>query len=211
MPVKARPIAPAIYNWTGLYVGVDAGYLWSSVGYYVPGAPTAGTVPGKPNSFNFGGHIGYLYQFNNPFVIGAEADVSWLNGSSTEAFPGAPTQGAIAKTKWDASLRAILGYAFNTNLIYATGGASWLNVEGCGVIIATAPTCVANTGYSNTRSGWTVGGGIAHAFTPNLSARVEYLYANYGNFDFTATGAAGGIANVSMKTNKVRGGLSWKF
>ena len=204
------PVA-APFSWTGLYVGVDAGYLWSSVSVFDPAAAAAGTPTTHPNSFTFGGHIGYLYQFNSPLVIGVEGDLSWLNGSATGVFPGVTTSGMIANTKWDASLRGILGYAFDTNLIYATGGASWINGNGCGFVTATPGTCVANTNYSVTESGWTVGGGFAHAFTQNIIARVEYLHADYGTKTLTASAFAGGSFNLGVTTDKFRAGLSWKF
>lgn len=211
MPVKAPVYKAPGFNWTGFYAGVDAGYNWSSTDLFVPAAPLAGTPSPKPRSFTAGGHVGYLYQFNSPVVIGAEADVSWMNGDATSQFPGSLPVSVYAKTKWDASLRAIVGYAVDTNLIYATGGASWLNSNGCVTFTAAPTTCLGNTDYSKTQVGWTIGAGFAHAFTPNLIARVEYLYADYGNFSYVATGLAGGTANVATKSNKVRAGLSWKF
>ena len=32
MPVKARPLAPAIYDWSGFYIGVHGGGGWGSIG-----------------------------------------------------------------------------------------------------------------------------------------------------------------------------------
>ena len=115
LAAPAVVVVPA--SWTGLYVGVNAGYAWSqnnpvdSVG--TPNfanpfllASTAGlaasvagvttSVPvGKSNGFIGGGQIGYNYQFNN-IVAGIETDFQGLSsrGSGTTAntlpFPGFP-------------------------------------------------------------------------------------------------------------------------
>jgi outer membrane immunogenic protein len=96
LPVKARPIEPVaatVYNWTGFYIGVNAGYTWSNsnsvdtlttnvssiVGLNgnIGGAVAAngtGSVPLSNNGFIGGGQIGYNRQFNN-FVAGIEADI----------------------------------------------------------------------------------------------------------------------------------------
>ena len=214
MPVKAYPMTPppVAYNWTGFYVGVDAGYHWNKVGIFNPATPASGTAEASPRSFTAGGHAGYLYQFNNPVVVGVEGDVSWLNGNDNGPFPGFPAQGIIATTRWDASVRGILGYAMDRTLFYATGGWSWMNGSMCGVAPYPTPlTCFPATSGPSTVDGWTVGGGVAHAFTNNLIARVEYLYADYGSFSYTGTGWTGGTVNVTDRTSKVRVGLSWKF
>jgi outer membrane immunogenic protein len=206
-----RAVAPLVYDWTGLYVGVDVGYHWSSVDVFLPGAAAAGTAAPDPDSFTIGGHIGYRHQFPNRFVVGVEGDLAWLDGDETGAFPGAPTAGVNARTEWDASVRGILGFAFDRTLIYATGGVSWLRAEGCGVLIAAPTACVAGTNISDTLTGWTIGGGAAFAFSPNLIARIEYLHADYGSNTYTTPGFTGGLANVDVTTDKVRVGLSWKF
>jgi outer membrane immunogenic protein len=210
IPYKALPPA-AIFNWTGFYVGADVGYVWSNVDAFEPAAPAFGTATADPNSFTIGGHIGYRYQFPNAFVLGIEGDLAWLDGQDTGAFPGLPPVGFLVNTKWDASVRGILGFAVNRSLFYVTGGASWLNGNGCAVLFVAPTTCLAGTGISSTFSGWTIGGGIAYAFTDNLIGRIEYLHADYGTKAFAGPGFAGGVANVSVTTDKVRAGLSWRF
>lgn len=208
-PVKVAPVAVP-FSWTGLYAGIDAGYAWSKIGMSIPAVPAVGTAEAKPKGFTFGGHLNYLYQFNNPIVIGAEGDISWLDGDATGSFPGFPTQGVSASQKWDASVRGVLGAAFDRVLVYGTGGWSWLHIDGCGFVFATN-TCFPGTDISGTHDGWTAGGGIAYAITPNVVVRVEYLHADYGTVTIAGTGFNGGIADVSEKTDKIRAGLSIKL
>jgi len=211
MPVKAPIVkAPVVvpFSWTGLYAGVDAGYAWSTIGIFVPGAAAAGTAEADPQGFTVGGHLSYLYQFDNRFVVGAEGDMSWLSGDATGGFPGAPTSGVSASLKWDGSVRGVVGVAFDRVLVYGTGGWSWLNAGGCGTTLG---ACAPGVDFSGTHGGWTVGGGVAYAITPNIVARAEYLHADYGTFDITSTTITGGVANISEKTDKVRAGLSVKL
>jgi outer membrane immunogenic protein len=205
-----RAPPPVPYNWTGLYAGVDVGYQWSNVDVSLPAVPAFGTAAAEPNSISLGGHIGYRYQFPNRFVVGVEGDIAWLDGDRTAAFPGVPVIGVNATTNWDASVRGTLGFAFDRALIYGTGGASWIDVDGCAVVMAVPTTCIPGTTLSQTHSGWIAGGGVAFAFAGNFTARIEYLHADYGTTSF-ATPGFGVPTNVKITTDKVRAGLSLRF
>src|SRR5262249_48467700 len=95
MAVKAPPPAPApVYNWTGWYVGVNAGASFGRVKTDVnvaPGTETVTTVnvgtapspiPGiafsnteYPDGFIGGGQIGYNWQFSPISVPALDADI----------------------------------------------------------------------------------------------------------------------------------------
>lgn len=103
LPRKAPPplIAPApVMNWTGWYVGVNAGWIGASgnvntnaTNVSFPTDPTTTTTlaasatsqfDNRDNGFLGGGQIGYNYQFSSAFVAGLEADIqgSSLSGST---------------------------------------------------------------------------------------------------------------------------------
>jgi len=68
---KAPVLAPVpVYNWTGFYVGVNAGYSWGQQDNSISGT-AVGT--NKVNGFIGGGQIGYNWQVNQ-IVFGLEAD-----------------------------------------------------------------------------------------------------------------------------------------
>jgi opacity protein-like surface antigen len=98
MPVKAYPMTPPpiAYNWTGFYVGVDAGYHWNKVGIFNPATPASGTAEASPRSFTAGGHAGYLYQFNNPVVVGALPTRRRSRAFRLPAVPAPSTAGRLA-------------------------------------------------------------------------------------------------------------------
>jgi len=90
---KAPPIAPAAYNWTGFYVGGNAGYAWGNQNSAlsivdsadpatchfcgttsdVPTAQGAGSPSFNPKGFTGGGQLGYNWQASN-WVYGIEVD-----------------------------------------------------------------------------------------------------------------------------------------
>jgi outer membrane immunogenic protein len=106
LPMKAAPITPVprpIYDWSGLYLGINGGGAWSQNcmtlnGYNVPIAVGTGPFLGVSNVSNasegcnnatgavVGGQIGYRYQVNS-FVFGIEAQGDWANLSGSNASP----------------------------------------------------------------------------------------------------------------------------
>lgn len=104
--LSTRPYAPAASyapvaatNWTGFYVGANAGWGWGS-----------GTFT-NPNGALGGFQAGYNYQFANPIVVGVEADFDF-SGMSAGGF----------SVDYIGTVRARLGYALDRFLVYGTGG-----------------------------------------------------------------------------------------
>jgi outer membrane immunogenic protein len=58
---------------------------------------------------------------------------------------------------------------------------------------------------TQTRFGWTAGGGVEYAFTNNLSGKVEYLFVDLGSQNQII------VDNVKFTTNIVRGGVNLHF
>lgn len=217
MPVKAvtAPMSSvaAPYNWTGCYIGAQIGYGWATTDHsFDNGAPSDTS---KPNGVLGGGHLGCNYQITT-WVIGVEGDfeAADLKGGDFINLTGATSVGS-SHMKWDGSVRGRLGYALDRSLFYVTGGWAFARFDfggGPGSTQFTGGGLPPCCGYSADMNGWTVGGGWEYAFAHNLSARIEYRYTDYGN----ASGQLGPIyptvtMPVSVKTNAVRIGLSWKF
>jgi outer membrane immunogenic protein len=210
IPVKApvaKAPAVAVFDWSGFYAGVDAGKLRSRGELLI--APTVTANP-DPDGTVLGGHLGYRRQLPSGFVLGIEAD-AWHDsgGEPTDPYTGAPGQGGL-DLKWGASARAQLGYALGPGLAYATGGLAYISYEGCAVHNVLAP-CMPGSAYNGDSWGWTAGAGLAYAITNNLSARVEYLYSDYGQEAVSTPGIAGGRTLIDIRSHTVRAGVSWKF
>jgi len=221
LPVKA-PAAPALvhapYTWAGLYIGGNLGGGWAD---HTTDATLAGatlyTFNTKPSGVVGGGQIGYNWQWNK-LVLGLEADIQGSNqkGTANTNFTLATipfTTSVTERLDWFGTLRGRIGYAWDRNLIYFTGGWAY------GHHNATTTTAVPAAGISATTSGsrdltngWTVGGGWEWAFADRWSAKVEYLYIDFGS-DSGNTPTVGTLTvNTNHLTdNVVRAGLNYKF
>jgi outer membrane immunogenic protein len=102
---------------------------------------------------------------------------------------------------WFATFRGRAGYAFDRFMPYVTGGGAYGNIK----------ASLSPLGLTATESkfGYTFGGGLEYAFPGNWTAKIEYLYVDLGKFD---TGFTAPVVNeVSFSQNIVRVGLNYKF
>ena len=193
MPIKAPPMYSPAYNWSGFYLGINGGggwgrSSWDSVGGF------------DVDGWLVGGTVGYNYQMGQT-VLGIEGDIDWSNIKGSSA-PASCPLGCETKNTWLGTVRGRLGYSFDRFLPYVTGGVAFCDIK------ASTPGVAGN---SATNTGWTAGAGVEYAFTNNLSAKVEYLYVDLGDFNCGISCGASATDNVSFNANIVRGGLNYKF
>ncbi|CAN5520689.1 porin family protein [soil metagenome] len=232
---KAPAVTDASYNWGGWYVGGNAGGAWgrsdTSSAFVNGTAPIANQLAAasaaspslKPDGFTGGGQVGYNHQVDR-WLFGVEADVSYLglrqSRTTTSPFPvglGSFNTTSSVTTDWLATLRPRVGYAVDRTLFYATGGLALTEMKYNGAIVDTTGANEAAS-LTKTVAGWTAGAGVEHAFTNNWSAKVEYLYADFGKQSVTSPVLAGQTPtavlvnrDVDLKTNTLRGGLNYHF
>lgn len=221
-PVYVPP-AP-IFTWTGFYAGAQVGYGWAKESSSIqnPGGPQ---VPGlvladpvfipysiSPAGVIGGAHVGYNLQVNQ-WVVGVEGSVDGTSLSKT-AFIGTPPLfggNATTTTNVQGSIRGRLGIAWDRWLVYATGGAAFAGITNSYNTVQFG----GNTdSISKTRTGWTVGGGIAYAVTNNWSVGVEYRYSDFGSYvDRSANGTflPPSFLTHHLTQNQVQGRLTYKF
>ena len=178
-----EPVAPITpYSWTGFYVGAHIGYAWGK-----ERDDLSRTLPVPADSFNVNGvlgglHAGYNEQFSNNIVVGLEGDIdlSGINGSHTVIDANNGNSGLHMRNRWQGSIRARLGYAFDRVLVYATGGVAFADIRERWNLF---DGDVVGSG-SKTKAGWTVGAGVEYAFTDNWIGRVEVRYTDFGKSRF---------------------------
>jgi outer membrane immunogenic protein len=203
---KSPPVVAPIYNWTGIYVGANAGYgsgkqdplgLFSNdftaFNYTLSGGMIGGTVGAQIQS----GHV----------VMGLEGDIDWTSmsgsGSGSVVKLGILQGSATISSKVSVidTLRTRIGYAQDNWLFYGTVGVALTNnTSSFGQTIGF--TCntgvVACTSKADWHAGLAAGAGIEYGLTPNLSAKLEYLWVGAG-------------AANTLYENMVRAGVNYRF
>jgi outer membrane immunogenic protein len=219
-PARYVPAVAPVYNWSGIYIGINGGYAFGSTDWSSPGAGIVGTGTFNTNGGLVGGTAGFNFQ-SGQIVYGIEGDWDWadISGSSSNTTSTIDpagicgTAGALAcryqtSSNWLSTIRGRVGYAFDRVMIYATGGGAAGDVK--------ATFSNPNTGFTgstnSTEWGWTAGGGIEAALTENITAKVEYLFVDLQNGNCSPTICGGGTAvPVSFDASIVRAGLNFKF
>jgi outer membrane immunogenic protein len=155
--VKAPPPAPApVYNWTGWYVGVNAGASFGNVNTGVNVEPFfingnnffAHSFSNReyPDGFMGGGQIGYNWQYSPLIVVGLEADIQGalerdsnnLINSSIEAGGNIGRQVSLTdvtnyttQINWFGTARIRIGCVWGNGdvMSYVTGGLAYGEVK----------------------------------------------------------------------------------
>ena len=195
IPVKAPAPFVERFSWTGCYLGGHVGGAFAHKditdpvqlvqdSFLFPGATTGvTTVNPSPSGAVIGGQIGCDYEFASNFVIGVEgsASGSTMRSSQNAVLPlGNPDIALVqANTDFLVGLTGRIGYAFDTVLLYARGGAA---LAGDKFEVSGTFTGLPYDfrGLDN-RYGWVVGGGVDWAFTPHWSVNFEYDYYQFGH------------------------------
>jgi len=209
---KSTPVVAQVYNWTGMYVGVNGGYGWGTQDPLTLFSNRFDRSPFSINGGMFGGTIGAQIQ-QGYVVLGLEGDLDWANikgtGISTPSIGGlgliSPiTLNIATNTSAVGTVRARVGVAMNNWLFYATGGGAFIKSSANGTSIAGVacgtlgifPNCAA----SAWRPGLAAGLGAEWGFAQNWSLKLEYLYIE-------ALGS--GVSTNHIDT--IRGGINYRF
>lgn len=211
-------------HWTGFYIGGNGGFGWAnSAVAYTPNDPAAqlGTCGGyRPNSRTAasqcipgtdyymngpeaGGQIGFNWQLNAYWLVGAEADYQWsdLKGTASTSFRlgGASTTSMAVNESVNSfgTVRARMGVIpVSPLLLYGTGGFAYGRVSdnlnavpsasgaipttgGFSYVCTAGVSCFAGSS-TKTAIGWTAGAGAEFAILNNVTLRTEVLYVHLG-------------------------------
>ena len=202
---------------------------------------------GEDAGFIGGGQIGYNWQFASSWVVGFEADIQGISRTGAETlntsvgpFPFFGVAEVIntqitssREVNWLGTVRGRLGFlATPTLLVFGTGGFAYGGVKASTAISQSNNDCIGSPGIcvvsfasstgslSETRTGWTAGGGLEWMFWQRWSAKFEYLYYDLGSVTFANSplvtgigscgGACGGGTSIvnSLSTTKFTGNIA---
>jgi outer membrane immunogenic protein len=220
-----------VFDWSGFYLGAGAGYAWGGVnhsfapfggGFGPPGMWARDDIGGTfSNSASFGlygGHAGYMQQWDR-LVGGIEAsfDLSDMNATTNNAFGDLlPNTVYNTRLKWLATITPRLGYAWNQFQFYGKAGVAIGRVAS--TLSADGNACFNNGCSFNaeaTHVGYTVGAGLAYAFTPNWIVGLEYDYTDLGSENYGGQTIPSTTWNTAYalqpRFSTLRGRVSYKF
>jgi outer membrane immunogenic protein len=221
LPMKASPPpAPAVYNWTGCYVGANGGGGASASSFtstidpggHLGPADTAlvgAAGTGEMNASNFlgGGQAGCNFQ-SGTLVYGLEGDFDYFHGKIQFINPFDTLTGGATfavtqtlTTDYVATLRPRFGVAADRNLGYVTGGVAFTHASYTEAYADTlVPPGIGAATASKSLVGWTAGAGWEHAWTDHWTFKAEYLFAA-----FPKTSALGAITDAGGGANTLHG------
>jgi len=252
LPARVYTKAPAFvdpgYNWSGFYLGGNVGYSWgksNDTSAFTNGAGTTlSTSIGSSNLDGVvgGGQAGYNWQVQN-WVWGLEGDIQATGERGSRDIscpvglctpstvlpgfralvilvPGAAVPASLdQKIEWFGTVRARAGVLVTPRvLFYATGGLAYGEVNSRETIGGSSFSA------SDTRVGYTVGGGIEGALGGNWTAKLEYLYVDLGRTSgsfatpipafgagVVANGTLTSSYNSHITDNVLRVGVNYNF
>jgi outer membrane immunogenic protein len=197
------PIVPVVGDPAAACGGIPVGGSPIDPGETPPTRSLPADGDYKVSGFALGLGFGYNWQFGS-WVVGAEADISktWVNGRSSQCGIGMPAHDCGTSVDAMATFRGRLGYAFDRYLVYVTGGGAAAQVS--------AYDKLYNVSGTQTMWGVSYGAGFEAMLVQNLSMKVEYLRADFGEkavFDIVA----GVPERIGLQTNIVRVGATYRF
>jgi outer membrane immunogenic protein len=174
---QTASVAPA---WSGGYIGIEGGYGWNSWDGPDFVDPVDGGLVGLYGGYNFQ---------SGSFVYGIDASVDF-SFADFEFDPGSKET-----MDWGGNVRARVGVALNSLLLYVAGGAAGAEASVDDLVDGHA---------HDFQFGWTVGGGAEYAFTPRVVGRLDLSFTDYNTFRFFGT-------PVDITSTTLKAGIALKF
>ena len=228
MPVKAAPAPARVFSWTGCYLGGHVGWGWGRKTITDTPQGDLTTLVGLPyhrltsirtdssaavrSAATINSRQNWVIGVEGQFLMGRHFTAS---AALPEYFP-ADTQHLPRQNRLDGKCHrsgwAIRGIPL-ARLRQRRRGLGPRQIQRC------EPTYVGSWAASETRSGWTVGGGLEWAFADNWSAKLEYQYYDFGTRDVAFVGGAGAalsflnpsIETVKQQIQTVTVGVNYRF
>jgi opacity protein-like surface antigen len=212
---KSRLTTP-FYDWTGFYIGGRVDYSRANIDSAITAAGVLeGALKSPVSHVTGGGQFGFDYMMLSHVVLGVVTDVIAGNDTVTTISnaTGTNVHSEENKTVAAGTVRARLGYALGSVLMYGTGGWAWTQAT------ATRVQLVGKSGNANpgtveagpaNLNGWTAGAGLSYGFWHNWEAFGEYRYTSYQSLNSVYPLAQRATSSTTT-VNSFMGGVSFKF
>ena len=195
--------APA-YHWSGAYAGANFGGAFSNEDVTTP----IGISATNPSGVLGGLQVGYNYQIS-PWLLGIEAELDWTSAQGRTNFINpAAALSVTSDHNWYDTLDGRVGYVMGPLMLYAKGGAAWMNAD---------YRLEVNSGIgganvmSATRTGWNVGTGLEYMLGSRWSAKLEYDYLDFGSDTLGFVTPFGNGVTFKTAINEVKAGVNYHW
>jgi len=218
----AIPFTGPAYNWNGFYFGGHLGAAWGSSNWSTPGASGSTSLYqpidtyDEAGSFLAGFQGGYNYMLPNRVLIGGEVDASFpaypnlsgltIGGTTNFTSPTFGPENFSEAVLASGTVRGRIGYAPGHWLFYATGGFAWTYDRQT----LTNLTTGASESPFVWRLGWAAGAGVEAPIAPHWTAKLEYLFIDYGNKTYQFSAEAQPFTS-NFPLQEVRAGVNYQF
>lgn len=203
--ISTVSVAAPVYNWSGCYIGANAGYGWAPTDNFYPIENVGGT---SAKGFLGGGQVGCDWQIAGAWVIGAQGMYDWGSLKGDNFYTPDHTYRDFTKVEAFGTVTGRLGFNVQPlNLLYVKGGWAWAKNEPHETTSGTS----GDSRASYTASGWTLGAGWESRFAGNWSWFVEYNYADLGREHVRFTGNDTYHYNIEQKLHQVTVGINYIF
>jgi outer membrane immunogenic protein len=218
MAVKARPVvAPLMYNWSGCYIGGNAGGAWSRMDterVQTDLVSPAYANYGRENDSGFigGGQAGCDFMAGKDLVFGVQGMFDFGNVNGRHAITDFPAFSETNSLKYAITATGRIGYLFTPALLgYGKLGVAFTQNRNQ----AFTPAGALIESASFTLPGMVAGGGLEWMFAPNWSVFAEYDFMwieDKSGQHFTPNpGFIGETLNVKPVVQTALIGVNYKF
>jgi len=238
LAVKAPPPAPVVYDWTGFYLDVGAGWQYDHFNWtYTNFIPTQAPFSLSNGNGSITGHVGYQQQFGWLVVGGEVGAFRSMNGNAAQVIaPGGaaingPCSSAVATCRASIDYTSLaggkLGVDWGDWLFYGVGGVAFSSTINTQIFLPSG--ALADIAAPQSTHGWYLGGGFDYMLLKtkfgDLITGVEYEHVKLDTVTqcTVPSGAVGGYATgcpgtpaasarmISASEDAVWGKLTLKF
>jgi opacity protein-like surface antigen len=202
-----KAAAAPTYHWAGPYVGANFGGVFNREDVTTP----IGISATNPSGVLGGVQFGYNYLLAPHWLVGVEGELDWTSGQGKANYIDPAGTAALSVTSdhnWYDTVSAKLGYVTGPLLLYAKGGAAWMNADyrlevNGGIDGATV--------LSANRSGWNAGVGLEYMLGKQWSAKLEYDYLDFGSSTLGFVTPFGNGVTFKTQINELKAGVNYHW
>ncbi len=202
-----KAAAAPTYHWAGPYVGANFGGVFNREDVTTP----IGISATDPSGVLGGVQFGYNYLLAPHWLVGLEGDLGWTSAQGKANFIDPAGTSALSVTSdhnWYDTVSGRLGYVAGPLMLYAKGGAAWMNADyrlevNSGIDGATV--------LSANRSGWNAGVGLEYMLGSRWSAKLEYDYLDFGSSTLGFVTPFGNGMTFKTQINELKAGVNYHW